>query len=218
MFVCHSRSPNDVSKSLKKMKAFTSPPATPTTVSGGPTTQPEPVFSSASSTTTTSQKTKSFPPTPICARPFDHWRPRGGGAEHDIFQRFKIAAIEEVAFLMHWAKKSSGRSILSHDEDGNLNIHINPADISELADMGISGLDDIDGKAQWLHVYDQEGVAWLTLSTNADQALTNKSRHTDGPDTFVGNKLGVYGPSGFTVKEFMEQHQLDCRHALSPKL
>jgi hypothetical protein len=200
------------------MKAFASSPATSTAVFDGHTTQFEPAFSPASSTTTTSQRPETTPSVPACARPYDQWRPIGSGAEQSIFRRFKIAATEEVAFLIYWARMSTGRSILSHDEDGNLIIRINPADISELADMGISGSDEMGDKAQWLHVYDQEGVAWLTLSANADKALTNEGQYTDGPDTIVGNKLGVYGPSGLTVKEFMEQHPLGLSHMLSPKL
>jgi hypothetical protein len=170
-------------------------------------------------TTTTPQDAGSKTSTPNDAKPFDRWRPIGGGTEQDIFQRFKISATEEAAFLMYWAEMSSGRSILSHDEDGNLIIRINPADISELADLRIGGLDTMDGKAQWLQVYDQEGVSWLTQSASADRAPTSTGNcYAVGAQTIANNALGLYGPSGLTVKEYMEQHQLDLPRALSPNL
>jgi hypothetical protein len=153
------------------MKSSASPRPESATGPSAHSTQPEPTAAPVPST----KKETSFgfdipkSQTSPCAKPFDRWRPIGGGAEHDIFRRFKILATEQEAFLIYWARKSSGRGILSHDETGTLIFRISSANISDLADMHIGRSDGQDNNPQWLHVYDQEGVSWLTQSANTDR-------------------------------------------------
>lgn len=141
------------------------------TVPSAHSSHPEPTTFPVPSTKTISEK--GYPGVEIpksqtspCAKPFDRWRPIGGGSEHDIFRRFKILATEEEAFLIHWARTSSGKGILSHDETGALIFRISSASMSDLADMHIGRPDGSDSKMQWLHVYDQEGISCLTQSAN----------------------------------------------------
>jgi hypothetical protein len=147
-----------------------SPKSLPAAVVCQYSSQPVPTPSTVSSATIDSQAacpemetTKSQ--VPSCAKPFDRWKPVGGGAEHDIFRRFKILANDEVAFLIHWANKSSGKGIISHDESGTLIFRISSAHISDLAGMHISRSDAPDNKAQWTHAYDQDGISWLKRPT-----------------------------------------------------
>lgn len=205
-------------KLSSKMESFAPTPAVKATASDGHATQSDPTFSPAPSTTTPhTVGTK----TPIStrAKSLDRWRPTGGGAEHDIFQSFKIAAIEAAAFLTYWVNTSSSIGILSRDEDGTLLFHINPANIPELAGMHIGRQQGPDRKAQWLQVYDQEGVSWLTQSAYTGLAPSSTETHyATGSNPLSTNNLGVYGPSGLTVKEFVEQHQGEFAHSLSSKL
>lgn len=165
--------------------------------------QSEPASLLAPSTTAAS-RSEMETTIPPCAKPFDHWKPLGGGAEHDIFRRFKILATEEEAFLIYWAKKSSGKGILSHDETGTLIFRISSANISDLADMHIGRSDGPDHKAQWLHVYDNEGVSWLTQSTKTNQASSSIDVRNL---VLASNIVGRYGPSGLTVEEVGARYQ-----------
>ena len=192
-------------------------------VADGQPPQPEPAHTAGPSTTETpddNQSKMDVTPShaPPCVKPFDRWTPLGGGAENDIFRRFNILPTEEEAFLTYWARTSSGKGILSRDETGTLTFRISSANIAELADMHIGRTNGLDHSAQWLHVYDQEGVSWLTQSANSDQSLA-ATRETIGQPNFANCNLGRYGPSGLTVKEFVERRlNRDTMHTLSAKM
>lgn len=144
---------------------------------------------------------------PPCAKPFDQWRPLGGGAGHDIFRRFKILGAEEENFLADWAKRSPGKGILSRDETGTLVFRINPTNIPDLAYMRIGRPDAPALETRWLHVYDQDGISWLTQISFTGRNLSSAQTYdTADQPMLAGGNLGRFGPSGLTVEEFMNQN------------
>jgi hypothetical protein len=100
---------------------------------------------------------------PLFAKPFDRFKPQGGGAEGDIFRRFKIRRGEEIDFFMHWNSHNISTGIFNRDESGTLVFRVSSSDISDLTLLGIgrAGLGRGSG-VEWTHVYDEHGISWLT--------------------------------------------------------
>jgi hypothetical protein len=144
---------------------------------------------------------------PLCARPFDQWKAIGGGAGYDTFRRFNILAVEEKAFLVHWAKKCTGQGVLSRNETGTLVFRISSTDSSGLVNLDIGRSDSPEVETQWLHVYDEEGVSWLTQFACTDAVhFPTKIYDSFGRPFLANGKIGRYGPSGLTVPDFVEQY------------
>jgi hypothetical protein len=142
-----------------------------------------------------------------CVRPFDRWRPVGGGAECDIFRRFKILTAEEEAFLVHWARMSSDRGILSRDETGTLIFRISSKNLSDLNKLRIGRSDRPDLETEWLHVYDEEGVSWLTQFACTEPVQFPTAMYDSiGRPLLANGRIGRYGPSGVTVSGFFLQY------------
>ncbi|PSN75331.1 hypothetical protein BS50DRAFT_582033 [Corynespora cassiicola Philippines] len=146
----------------------------------------------------------------FAAKPFDSFRPLGGGAQRDIFRRFKILASEEEEFLLYWARQSLKSGIFCRDEDGVLVFRISPADLSGLKACGI-GRSDMQAhcNAQWLMVYDEEGVSWLTRFRCIDLENFPTIYDTSGQPIRANGRLGRYGPSGMTPGDYHAQLQLE---------
>ncbi|KAF1954103.1 hypothetical protein CC80DRAFT_506532 [Byssothecium circinans] len=145
---------------------------------------------------------------PICTKPFDQWRPRGGGAERDIFRYFKIFPIEEAAFLTLWAAKRPTSGYLSHDENGTLVFRISSTHLSELATMGISGVNSVvpDVDAQWLQVCDREGASWLTQFRHRDiRHFPSELFDTTGRPITANGRVGWFGLSALSVQDFVQR-------------
>lgn len=98
---------------------------------------------------------------PLFAKPFDRFKPRGGGAEGDIFRRFKIRRGEEIDFFMHWNSHNTSSGIFNRDESGTLVFRVSSSDISDLNLLGIVRAGS-GRESEWAHVYDEQGISWLT--------------------------------------------------------
>lgn len=145
---------------------------------------------------------------PVFAKPFDQWSPQGGGAESDIFRRFKILASEEEDFLTHWARLRLSSGIFSRDENGILVFRVNPAELANLNELSIMSSDSKKPQAeyQWSHVYDEEGVSWLTRFRGIELRGTfERIKGTNGQIIKGFGKVGQCGPSGFTPENTSTQ-------------
>ncbi|KAF2021372.1 hypothetical protein BU24DRAFT_487807 [Aaosphaeria arxii CBS 175.79] len=112
---------------------------------------------------TTPSMSTQVPKPAFYAKPFDRFVLKGGGAQHDIFRRFKIRPAEEEDFLIHWSQNRVNSGIFSRDEGGTLEFRISSSDASNLSKLGIGGREGcFKSGVQWTHVYDEEGVSWLT--------------------------------------------------------
>ena len=100
--------------------------------------------------------------------PFERWRPQGGGNGHDIFRRFNIPRAEEGDFLIHWSKTHLASGLFARDPDGTLVFRISSANLTDLSELGIGDLESWTPPARWLHVYDREGMSWLTRFRRTD--------------------------------------------------
>jgi hypothetical protein len=111
---------------------------------------------------------KSGPDEKVIGSPFDRWRPLGGGDEQDIFRRFNIQPAEEADFLTYWSQTRLSTGIFARDTKGTLVFRISPTDLTDLSELDIGNSCGWSRPARWLHMYDGEGVSWLTQSRPMD--------------------------------------------------
>ena len=141
-------------------------------------------------------------------KPFEQWRPLGGGSERDIFHYYKIFPVEEEAFLTFWAAKRPIGGYLSHDDNGTLVFRISSAHLPGLSAIGISGIDSLipDVDAQWLQVCDGEGISWLTRFCFEDrERFPSELYDTAGRSLTANGRVGQFGPSGLSVHDFVKR-------------
>ncbi|KAF2865769.1 hypothetical protein BDV95DRAFT_247881 [Massariosphaeria phaeospora] len=150
------------------------------------------------------QHTKS----PGFAKPYDRFKPQGGGVDGDIFLRFKIRAMDEEEFLVHWARLRTTSGIFTRDESGTLVFRMSSSDLSDYPYIGIcrSNL-PCEPAARWQHCYDEAGISWLTKPMSSD------SNHTElyacGFEVQPHGSVGQYGPSGLTPTDFVARQLLE---------
>jgi hypothetical protein len=148
------------------------------------------------------------PKEPVFTKPFDLWRPLGGGAHRDIFRYFKICPAEEQAFLVFYASKRLTNGFVSHDEGGILVFRVSSAHLSELAGLGISCTNTSTQDYEWFQVCDGEGISWLTQAGCTDmEKLPSELHTTAGQPVSENGRIGRYGPSGLTVREYWMKQQ-----------
>lgn len=141
---------------------------------------------------------------PIFAKPFDKFQPQGGGKDGDIFRRFKIRRDEELDFCVHWVRHRISTGIFSRDQDGTLAFRVSSSDLSDLTELGI-GKPDLgrDSGVGWTHVYDEDGVSWLTQfrCIDLEEQFPNVF-DAEGASIDWNGRVGRYGPSGLTPGDF----------------
>ncbi|KAF9737411.1 hypothetical protein PMIN06_001185 [Paraphaeosphaeria minitans] len=147
----------------------------------------------------------------VYGAPFDKFRPLGGGADGDLFRRFNIRAAEEADFLTYWVVTRASTGIFTRDPAGILAFRISSANLADLnneLDIGAPGQ-----HARWIHVYDAEGTSWLTQFRQVDiEALAEIFDRAGKPVQHDG-RLGLYGPSGQTVRNFVARQRIDAELA-----
>ncbi|KAF2788237.1 hypothetical protein K505DRAFT_329069 [Melanomma pulvis-pyrius CBS 109.77] len=142
------------------------------------------------------------------AKPFDRFKPVGGGASADIFRRFKIHKSEEEYFIVHWVRQPSSPGFLTRDANGALVFRVSSSDISGLSALGIGSADLDVGGVEWTHIYDEEGVSWLSRCRGIDYTASSLDVYDLSDEEwekliFANNGIiGRRGPSGLTPAEF----------------
>ncbi|KAF2705805.1 hypothetical protein K504DRAFT_505540 [Pleomassaria siparia CBS 279.74] len=166
------------------------------------------------------------------AKPFDRFKPLGGGADGDIFRCFKVPRMEEELFIIHWVRQPLSFGFLARDETGTLVFRVSSSDVSRLSMFGIG---NPGSQAEWSHVYDPQGISWLTrwhgssfriFQTDWDEKvrLDNGIVRRYGPsrlspeelmamgngptaedsitDSYISELRSMWGPSNLTQAEF----------------
>lgn len=104
--------------------------------------------------------------------------------------------------MLHWVRKGLSYGFITHDESGILVFRVSSADLSHLAALDIGRSDVSEPCPQWIHVYDEYGVSWLTQFRLVDLDNFPKVYDTNGHPIFARGRLGRYGPSGLTPFDF----------------
>lgn len=146
----------------------------------------------------------------IWVKPFDRFRIKGGGAAGDIFRRFKICQSEEQDFVLHWCRNHIALGILTRDDNGVLEFRISSSDLSDLTEMGI-GRPNLNPETgiHWTHIYDEQGVSWLTQFRFSDHIKEIPSSiDIHGKPVVNFGRIGRYGPSGLTPSDFYHRMEV----------
>jgi hypothetical protein len=143
------------------------------------------------------------------AKPFDRFTAKGGGSSGDIFRRFNIHRNEEESFILHWVRQPLSPGLLTRDDKGNLVFRVSSSDISYLSALGIGHPDsEPDSRVEWTHVYDEEGISWLSRCRRIDHSAGDIETYDISDEQYEriiserDGVIGMYGPSGLTPAEF----------------
>ncbi|KAF2448650.1 hypothetical protein P171DRAFT_440983 [Karstenula rhodostoma CBS 690.94] len=147
----------------------------------------------------------------VYGAPFEKFRPVGGGADGDLFRRFNVRAAEEADFLTYWAVTRASTGIFTRDATGILAFRISSADLNNELDIGTPGTPR--RFARWIHVYDAEGTSWLTQFRQVDIEALPKIFDSAGKPVQHDGRLGLNGPSGQTVRNFVARQRIEAELA-----
>lgn len=142
--------------------------------------------------------------------PFERWRPQGGGNDQDIFRRFNIPRAEEGDFLLHWSKTRLASGFCARDPDGTLVFRISPTNLTDLNELGIGNLQGWTSCARWLHVYDRDGMSWLTRFGRTEGKESPHASDDSGRMVQHGGRLGSHASSRSAATAVVARRRIEA--------
>lgn len=111
---------------------------------------------------------------------------------------------------MYWVEKRLPIGIFARDSNGTLVFRISSADLTDFNELDIG---NPGSGAKWMHVYDQDGISWLTQFRRVDPAALPKVFDGAGQPIRQEGMLSLQGASEQAIGDLVARQRVEAELA-----